>query len=46
MDAKMKKLKKNKQERAIIDKNGNPVKIGDAVLWYDPDESARDLSRV
>ena len=29
-----------------VDMNGNPIKVGSKVKWYDPDESARDLSRV
>ena len=29
-----------------VDMNGNPIKVGSKVKWYDPDESARDVSRV
>lgn len=28
-----------------IDINGNPIKLGDKVIWYDPEEEMRDLSR-
>lgn len=28
------------------DKNGTPLVVGDCVIWYDPDEDTRDLSRV
>ena len=28
------------------DRNGNEIKVGDYVKWYDPEESARDLSRT
>lgn len=28
------------------DKNGDPIEVGTKVRWYDPDESARDLTRV
>lgn len=33
-------------EDEAVDMNGNPIKVGSKVKWYDPDESARDLSRV
>ena len=28
------------------DKNGAPIEVGTKVRWYDPDESARDLTRI
>lgn len=28
-----------------IDINGNPIELGDEVIWYDPEEEMRDLSR-
>ena len=28
------------------DKNGDPIEVGTKVRWYDPDKSARDLTRV
>lgn len=28
------------------DRNGYEIKMGDYVKWYDPEESARDLSRT
>lgn len=28
------------------DRNGNEIKVGDYVKWYDPEESAKDLSRT
>ena len=28
------------------DKNGNEIKIGSKVRWYDPEEECRDLSRI
>ena len=28
------------------DRNGKKIAIGDKVLWYDPEEEARDLTRV
>ena len=28
------------------DKFGEKIKVGDYVLWHDPDEEARDLSRI
>lgn len=30
----------------VKDRNGNKIKIGDKVTWFDPDETARDLERV
>lgn len=30
----------------VTDRNGKEINVGDSVRWYDPDESARDLSRV
>ena len=31
-------------KREITDREGNPIHVGDTVLWYDPEEEARDLS--
>ena len=31
-------------KKQVIDRKGNPIHIGDTVLWYDPEEEARDLS--
>lgn len=28
------------------DIDGNEINVGDSVVWYDPDEEARDLERV
>lgn len=28
------------------DRNGNDIKVGSKVIWFDPDESARDTKRV
>ena len=30
----------------FLDKNGKAIKVGEKVVWHDPLESARDLSRV
>jgi hypothetical protein len=30
----------------IKDRKGTEIKLGSKVLWYDPDEDYRDLSRV
>lgn len=30
----------------IKDRKGNRIHLGSKVLWYDPEEDARDLSRV
>lgn len=34
------------EDDEVVDMNGNPIKVGSKVKWHDPDESARDLSRV
>lgn len=34
------------QEIINLDIHGEELKIGDKVLWYDPDEKYRDLTRV
>lgn len=34
------------QEIINLDIHGEELKIGDKVLWYDPDEEYRDLTRV
>ena len=31
-------------KKQVIDREGNPIHVGDTVLWYDPEEKARDLS--
>jgi hypothetical protein len=33
-------------KKEVVDKEGNPLHIGDAVVWHDPEEVARDLERV
>ena len=33
-------------KREMMDRNGKPLHIGDTVIWYDPEEEARDLSVV
>ena len=30
----------------ILDKNGTPLRVGDKVVWYDPQIECRDTSRV
>ncbi len=30
----------------VFDKNNVEIKVGDNVIWYDPEIEARDLSRV
>ena len=30
----------------VKDRKGKTIKVGDKVKWYDPEVSARDLSRV
>lgn len=30
----------------VVDRNNKKLNVGDCVLWYDPDEETRDLSRV
>ena len=30
----------------IKDRRGNELKVGDCVLWHDPDETTLDLSRI
>ena len=30
----------------VFDKNGKTIKIGDNVIWYDPQEETRDLKRI
>jgi len=30
----------------VLDRNGKLITIGAPVIWYDPDESARDLERI
>lgn len=32
--------------KKVLDKGGNEIHIGSNVIWYDPDEKARDLTRV
>lgn len=32
--------------KTMKDKNGKKLKIGDCVIWHDPDETTRDLSRI
>lgn len=28
------------------DRKGNELKVGDCVIWYDPDETTRDTTRI
>lgn len=28
------------------DRCGSAIKVGDCVIWHDPDETTRDLSRI
>ena len=30
----------------VLDMNGNGIYVGEQVLWHDPQEIARDLSRI
>lgn len=30
----------------VKDRRGKQLKVGDCVLWYDPDEETRDLTRL
>lgn len=30
----------------VVDRNNKKLNVGDCVLWHDPDEETRDLSRV
>lgn len=30
----------------VKDRRGKQLKVGDCVLWYDPDEDTRDLTRL
>ena len=30
----------------ITDKKGNAIRVGDCVIWHDPDEETRDLTRI
>ena len=32
--------------KIVFDREGNHLHIGDKVIWYDPEEEARDLSRI
>ena len=36
----------DEEEDIFVDKNGNRIKVGSKVIWYDPELSARDLERV
>ena len=33
-------------EEEFLDRNGKQIYVGSKVIWYDPEEEARDLSRV
>ena len=39
------KIRRNKTMK-VKDRNGKTLKKGQKVKWYDPEEEARDLSRV
>ena len=30
----------------VKDRGGKQLKVGDCVLWYDPEEETRDLTRI
>lgn len=30
----------------VVDINGDLLEVGDCVVWHDPDEDTRDLSRL
>ena len=30
----------------VVDRNGKKISVGANVIWYDPEEEARDLTRV
>ena len=34
------------QENLKLDIHGEELKLGDKVVWYDPDEEFRDLTRI
>ena len=34
------------EEEEYVDRNGRQIIVGSKVIWYDPEEEARDLSRV
>jgi len=35
-----------KRNSMVVDRNGKQISVGANVKWYDPEEEARDLTRV